>query len=82
MDDGKRTNRPALTGRLRPGRPHTEMTMANPFARLPRDLGKLLFGVWLLLMGLVPLLKLDSAGLTVAMGVVLIASGVCFLLGR
>lgn len=56
--------------------------MVNPLARLPRDLGKLLFGVWLLLMGLVPLLNLGSGGLTVVMGVVLIAAGVCFLLGR
>lgn len=56
--------------------------MVNPLARLPRDLGKLLFGVWLLLMGLIPILKLTSPGLTVVLGIVLIASGVCFILGR
>lgn len=56
--------------------------MGNPLARLPRDLGKLLFGVWLLLMGLIPYLRMESSGMNVLMGVVLIASGVCFLIGR
>ncbi len=46
------------------------------------DLGKVLFGVWLLLMGLIPLLNLQSGGMTVVAGIVLIAAGVCFLLGR
>jgi hypothetical protein len=56
--------------------------MGNPLARLPKDMGKLLFGVWLILMGLIPQLKMESAGMTVVMGIVLIASGVFMLLGR
>jgi hypothetical protein len=55
--------------------------MASLLGRLG-DLGKLLFGVWLLFMGLIPLLKLESAGMNVIAGIILVAAGVCFLLGR
>ena len=56
--------------------------MGNPLARMPRHLGKLLFGVWLLLMGLFAVLDIRGAGVHVVLGIVLIGSGVCFILGR
>lgn len=56
--------------------------MGNPFARLPRDLGKFLFGVWLLLMGLTFAVNLNFTGLPVLFGIILVASGVCFVIGR
>jgi hypothetical protein len=55
--------------------------MASFLGRLG-DLGRLLFGVWLLLTGLSVALKLGSPGMTVILGIILIASGVCFILGR
>jgi len=56
--------------------------MANPLLFLPRDLGKLLFGVWLLVIGLSEVLKIGGPGMAVILGVILVASGVCFLIGR
>jgi hypothetical protein len=55
--------------------------MAKFLARFG-DLGRLLFGVWLLLTGLSVVLKLQSQGMTVILGIILIASGVCFIIGK
>jgi hypothetical protein len=56
--------------------------MVNPLLRLPRDLGKLLFGVWLLVIGLSAVLDIRGGGMAVILGAILVASGVCFLIGR
>jgi hypothetical protein len=50
--------------------------------RMPGDFGKLLFGVWLLATGLSKVLQIGGAGMVVILGIILIASGVCFILGR
>jgi hypothetical protein len=47
------------------------------------DFGRLLFGVWLLLTGLSHALNFSNmTGLGVILGLILIGSGVCFIIGR
>lgn len=49
--------------------------------RAPRNLGHMLFGVWLVAMGIVfSPLKLEFSGLNVILGLILIGAGVCMLL--
>jgi hypothetical protein len=58
--------------------------MANLLARL-KDVGKLLFGVWLILMGLILSNVFGPSVVTtlnVVAGIILIAAGVFTLLGR
>jgi hypothetical protein len=50
--------------------------------KLPKNLGLLLLGVWLILMGLVPLLNLSFQGLGTIMNILAIAAGVVILMGR
>ena len=52
--------------------------------RLPRNLGlgMLLLAIWLILTGLIALLGLSFAGLSVIMGILALAAGVLILLGR
>ncbi len=51
-------------------------------AKLTKNLGMLLLGIWLVLGGLIPLIHLSFSGLGTLMGVLAIAAGVCILLGR
>lgn len=51
-------------------------------AKLNRNLGMLLLGIWLILTGLIPLLSLSIAGLGTIMAVLAIAAGVLLVLGR
>ena len=50
--------------------------------KLPKDLGLLLLGVWLILTGLIPLLNFSFTGLATIMSVLAIAVGVALLMGR
>ena len=47
-----------------------------------RNLGMLLLAVWLILTGLIPLLKFSFAGLGTLMAILAIAAGVLILMGR
>jgi len=50
--------------------------------RLPKNLGMLLLGAWLILTGLLPLIHLSFSGLGLLTAVLAIAAGVLILLGR
>ena len=50
--------------------------------KLTRNIGMLLLAVWLILTGLVPLLRLSFSGLGTVMAVRAIAAGVLIILGR
>jgi hypothetical protein len=50
--------------------------------RLTRNLGMLLLAIWLILTGLMPLLKLSFQGVGTIMAILAIASGVLLLIGR
>jgi hypothetical protein len=50
--------------------------------KMTKSLGMLLLGIWLILTGLIPLLKLNFSGFPVIMEVLAIAAGVLILLGR
>lgn len=49
---------------------------------LPRNLGMILLGIWLIMTGLIPLLHLNFQGLPLIMSILAIASGAILLLGR
>jgi hypothetical protein len=49
---------------------------------LPRNLGRLLFGVWLIVMALVAATDLKFAGINVVLGMLLVGAGVATLLGK
>jgi hypothetical protein len=50
--------------------------------KLPKDLGMILLGIWLIMTGLIPLLHLSFEGLPFIMAILAIASGVLVLLRR
>ena len=50
--------------------------------RLPKNLGMLLLGIWLILNGLIALLSFSFHGLFIIMGLLAVVAGVCILLGR
>jgi hypothetical protein len=50
--------------------------------KLPKNLGMLLLGVWLILNGLIPLLNLSFSGLGTLLAILAIAAGALILLGR
>lgn len=50
--------------------------------KLPKNLGMLLLGIWLILTGLIPLLHFSYSGLGVLMAILAIGAGVLILLGR
>ncbi|MGZ8896562.1 MAG: hypothetical protein ACXW3H_10170 [Candidatus Aminicenantales bacterium] len=50
--------------------------------RLPKNLGKLLLGIWLIMTGLIPLLHFNFEGLSLIMALLAIVTGVLFLLDR
>jgi hypothetical protein len=47
-----------------------------------RNIGLLLLAVWLVLTGLIPLLKLSFSGLGTVMAVLAVAAGVLIAIGR
>ena len=49
---------------------------------LPKNLGMILLGIWLIMTGLIPLLHLNFQGLPLIMSILAIASGAILLLGR
>jgi hypothetical protein len=49
--------------------------------KVTKNLGMLLLGIWLILTGLIPVLKLNFSGFPVIMEVLAIAAGVLILLG-
>jgi len=51
-------------------------------AKLTKNLGMLLLGIWLILGGLIPLLNLSFSGLGTLMAILAIAAGAFILLGR
>lgn len=50
--------------------------------KLTKNLGMLLLGIWLIAMGLIPLLHLSFSGLEMVMAVLAIAAGALILIGR
>jgi hypothetical protein len=50
--------------------------------RMPRNLGMVLLGIWLVLTGLIALLSFSFQGLPVIMAILALAAGVLILLGR
>jgi hypothetical protein len=61
---------------------HLEKETFPMAMQLTKNLGILLLGIWLILNGLIPLLNLSFAGLSMIMAILAIASGVFLLLGR
>ncbi len=49
---------------------------------ITKNIGMLLLSIWLIVTGLIPLLKFNIAGLPVIMAILAIAAGVVMLLGR
>ena len=49
--------------------------------KVTKSLGLILLGIWLILTGLIPMLKLYFSGLPVIMQVLAIAAGVLIMLG-
>jgi len=50
--------------------------------KMTKSMGMILLGIWLILTGLIPVLKLNISGFPVIMEVLAIAAGVLILLGR
>ncbi len=50
--------------------------------KLTKRLGFLLLGIWLIVMGLIPLIHLNISGLDTIMAILAIAAGVLILLER
>jgi hypothetical protein len=50
--------------------------------KMPKSLGMILLGFWLILTGLIPVLKLSVNGLPTVMQILAIAAGVLILFGR
>jgi hypothetical protein len=50
--------------------------------RITKNIGFLLLAIWLILWGLISLLSLSFAGLSVIMAILAIAAGIFILIGR
>lgn len=50
--------------------------------KVPKNLGFVLLGIWLILTGLIPVLNLGVSGLGTVMAILAIAAGVLILVGR
>jgi hypothetical protein len=50
--------------------------------RLPKNLGMILLGLWLIMTGLIPLLHFNFQGLPVVMAIFAVVAGVMILFGR
>jgi hypothetical protein len=49
---------------------------------LTKNLGMLALSIWLILMGLMPLLSLSFAGLHIVMAILAVVAGILILVGR
>ena len=49
---------------------------------LPKNLGMILLGLWLIMTGLIPLLHFNFQGLSVVMAIFAVVAGVMILFGR
>jgi len=49
---------------------------------LPKNLGMILLGIWLIMTGLIPLLHFSFQGLSLIMAIFAIVTGVLILFGR
>jgi hypothetical protein len=50
--------------------------------RLPKNLGMVLLGLWLIMTGLIPLLHFSFQGLSIVMAILAVVAGVMILFGR
>jgi len=50
--------------------------------KITKNIGLLLLSIWLILTGLIALLKFDFSGLSLIMAILAIAAGIFILLGR
>ncbi len=50
--------------------------------RAPRHLGVILLGIWLILTGIIPIVNLTFAGLSLIMAILAIVAGVLIILQR
>jgi hypothetical protein len=50
--------------------------------RLPKNLGMILLGIWLIMTGLIPLLRFNFQGLSVVMAILAVVTGLLILFGR
>ena len=50
--------------------------------RLPKNLGMILLGIWLIMTGLIPLLHFNFQGLSVVMAILAVVTGLMILFGR
>ena len=62
-------------------KPKKEVYKMNKL-RLPKNLGMILLGIWLIMTGLIPLLHFNFEGLSLIMAVLAIVTGVLFLFDR
>ncbi len=58
------------------------MNLKSRTLTVPKNLGILLLSIWLIAVGLVPLLGLGSVFLSMLLNVLAVAAGVLMLLGR
>jgi hypothetical protein len=49
---------------------------------LPKNLGMILLGIWLIMTGLIPLLHFNFQGLSVVMAILAVVTGLLILFGR
>jgi hypothetical protein len=50
--------------------------------KITKNLGMILLGIWLIMTGLIPLLKLNFEGLSLIMAILAVVSGALIMLGR
>jgi hypothetical protein len=50
--------------------------------KITRNIGMLLLALWLILTGLIPLLKLSFSGLGTVMSILALAAGILIVIGR
>jgi len=50
--------------------------------KITRNVGMLLLALWLILTGLIPLLKLSFSGLGTVMSILALAAGILIVIGR
>ncbi len=61
---------------------HNSFAERNLPMKLHKNFGMLLLGIWLILTGLIPLLKLSFSGLGTLMAICALAAGILITLGR
>jgi len=73
---------PPDKGRARDGERQKKEVHKMREVRLPKNLGMILLGIWLIMYGLIPLLHFNFRGLPLVMAIFAIATGVLILFGR